>query len=155
MKTVLFICTGNMFRSLAAEYALKASLGPEAGYLIGSAGIEAKPQLIHPMVRLRLLEKGIEVANHAQRRLTYDLLQSADVAVAMGLNHRDFVRKHFDKEVLLFNEVCHRKEESVLDLHEAIPDWEHNQEAARRYVQSVIDHICDSIPAFLTRLPFL
>lgn len=153
MRSILFICTGNIFRSMVAEYALKARLGPDTGYVIGSAGIEATPQLVHSVVHTRLLNKGIDVSNHVQRKLTGDLLQSADLAVAMGLNHQDFVRRHFDRDVPLFNEFCHRKIEPVLDLHEAIPDWQDNHEAAQRYVFSVIDHIWDSMPAFLSRLP--
>ena len=48
MTSILFVCSGNIFRSLVAEYALKAHLGSRARYLIGSAGIEASPQEIHP-----------------------------------------------------------------------------------------------------------
>lgn len=153
MTSILFICTGNIFRSMVAEYALKARLGPDKGYEIGSAGIEAIPQLVHTVVHRHLLRKGIDVSKHVQRKLTGDLLQSADLAMAMGLNHQAFVRQHFNREVPLFNEFCHQKAEPVLDLHEAIPDWEHDHEVARRYVLSVIDHILDSMPAFLSRLP--
>lgn len=155
MASILFICTGNIFRSMVAEYALKARLGSDSGYVIGSAGIEAKPQLVHPVIRARLLEKGIDVSRHVQRKLTRELLEEADLAVAMGLDHQGFVRRHFNRDVPLFNEVCHHKVEPVLDLHEAIPDWQNDHEAARRYALSVIDHIWHSIPALLVRLPFL
>lgn len=62
MKSILFVCTGNIFRSLIAEYALKQFLGVSGMYAVGSAGIEAKPQSIHPLVRARLLERGVDPA---------------------------------------------------------------------------------------------
>lgn len=155
MKSILFICTGNVFRSLVAEYALKARLGPESRCLVGSAGIEALPQPVHPLIRDRLREKGVDPAAHVQRKLTRELLEGVDLAVAMGLDHRDFIRRHFDRDVLLFNQVCYEKEDPVLDIHEAIADWRNNLEAARDYTLSVIDYIWDAMPAFLARVPHL
>ncbi len=57
MTSILFVCSGNIFRSLVAEYALKAQLGSRVGYLIGSAGIEALPQEIHPVVLARTIHE--------------------------------------------------------------------------------------------------
>jgi len=153
VKSILFICTGNIFRSMVAEYALKALLGPEPGYAIGSAGIEAVPQRMHALIRDRLLEKGVDPSGHVQRKLTQDLLDRTHVPVAMGLDHREYIRRQFNRDVLLFNEICFQKPEPILDVHEAIPDWQANLHAARAYALSVIDHIWDAMPTFLARLP--
>lgn len=153
MKSILFICTGNVFRSLAAEYALKAWLGPDSGYVVSSAGIEALHQPVHPLVRDCLLKKGADPSPHVPRKLTQDLLHGADIPVAMGLDHQEFIRRHFHREVLLFNQICYQKEEPVLDLHEAMPDWPANQEATRDYVVSIIAYIWDAMPAFVARIP--
>jgi protein-tyrosine phosphatase len=155
MKTVLFICTGNVFRSMVAEYALKTHLGPEAGLVVGSAGTEAVPAELHPLIRDYLVAKGADPSKHAQRKLTAELLECADLPVAMGLNHREFIRRHFSREVRLFNEICYAKMEPVLDVQEAIPDWEQNQEAAYRYALSVIDYIWAATPALIAKLPHL
>ena len=152
MKSILFVCTGNVFRSLVAECALKARLGPESGYLVASAGIEAVPQPVHPVIRHRLLEKGADPAAHVPRRLTQELLDRTDLPIAMSLDHRDFIRRHFRREVLLFNQVCFQREEPVLDVHEAIPAWNLNLETSSTYVRSVVDYIWDAMPAFITRL---
>lgn len=155
MKSVLFICTGNVFRSVTAEYALKARLGPEWTLPVGSAGIEAVPQLMHPMILEYLRTKGADPSRHVQRKLTRELLDGVDLAVAMGLDHREFVRRHFGRDILLFNEVCFQREEPVLDVHEAVPDWTSNMEAAHAHARAVVDHIWDAMPALLARLPHL
>ncbi len=155
MKSILFICTGNIFRSLVAECALKARLGPQSGYLVGSAGTEAIPQPVHPVIRDRLLEKGADPATHVPRRLTQELLDRADLAIAMSLDHREFIRRHFGREVLLFNQVCFGREEAVLDVHEAIPAWNLNPETARAYVHSMVDYIWYAMPTFIRKLSHL
>ena len=155
MKSILFICTGNVFSSVAAEYALKTRLGSGSALIIGSAGIEARPQPLHPMILEYLRAKGADPSRHVQRKLTRELLESVDLAVAMGFDHRDFIRERFGRDVLLFNQVCYQREEPVLDVYEAMPDWASNMDAARAYVQSVVDHIWDAAPALLARLPYL
>jgi len=154
VKSILFICTGNVFRSVTAEYALKARLGPDMQLIVGSAGIAVKPQSLHPMIIEYLRAKGADPSAHVQRKLTRELLESVDLAVAMGFDHRDFIREQFGRDVPLFNQVCFEKEEPVLDVHEAIPDWQSNMDQARAYVQSVVDHIWNSTPALLTRLHY-
>lgn len=153
MKSVLFVCTGNVFRSVTAEYALKFRLGPDAQLIVGSAGIEAKPQPLHPMIVEYLRAKGADPSAHVQRKLTRELLDNVDLAVAMGFDHRDFIRAQFSRDVPLFNQVCFGREEPVQDVHEVLPNWESDMAAARAYVQSVVDHIWDSAPALLARLP--
>ncbi len=152
MKSILFVCTGNIFRSVVAEYAVKARVEPALRSMIGSAGIEAQPQPIHPLIRGRLWEKGIDLSPHRQRRVTRELLDRAHLVVAMGLDHRDVLRRSFGREALLFNQVCYGKEEPVLDLHEAIPDWQQHLDAAGAYVLWVVDYIWDAMPAFLSRV---
>ncbi|MDE3020194.1 MAG: hypothetical protein KGI53_14365, partial [Nitrospirota bacterium] len=58
----------------------------------------------------------------------------------------------FGREVPLFNQICYERDEPVLDVEEAIPDWEQNQEAAKAYTLWVIDYIWEAMPAFLARV---
>lgn len=152
LPSILFVCSGNVFRSVAAEYALKAHLPPEHHGLVGSAGIEALPQAIHPLIRSRLREKGADPSAHVQRKLTAELLSRADLVVAMGLNHREFIRQTFAREVRLFNQICYGREEAVLDVGEALPNWQDDLLAARDHILLVIDHIWLAMPAFLARV---
>jgi protein-tyrosine phosphatase len=153
MTSILFICSGNIFRSMVAEYALKSLLGPSSPYIVGSAGTEALPQQIHPLIRQHLMARGSDPSNHLQRKLTQELLDGVTLPVAMGLNHRDGIRQRFNRDVRLFNEICFQKCDPILDLHEAIPDWQVNLEASRDYVLSVIDYIWSTMPIFLASLP--
>ena len=42
-QSVLFVCTGNIFRSVTAEYALKIRLGGDTSCVVGSAGSTSSP----------------------------------------------------------------------------------------------------------------
>lgn len=152
-QSILFVCTGNIFRSLVAEYAMRARLGSESQYFVGSAGIEAKPQTIHPVISARLIQKGADPSAHVQRKLTEEVIERVDLIIAMGLDHREFIQRRFGRTVPLFNEVSSGRETPILDLHEALPDWERDLEHARDYVESVIDHIWDAAPSLVARLP--
>jgi protein-tyrosine phosphatase len=152
VQSVLFVCTGNIFRSVTAEYALKARLVAATSCSVSSAGIDAKPQSVHDWVQARLREKGADPTTHVQRQLTKELVEAADLVIAMGRDHQVFVLEHFGRDVPLFNKVCLGHDHPILDLHEAIPDWETDPERPRAYVWSVIDVIWATAPALLSRL---
>ena len=151
-QSVLFVCTGNIFRSVTAEYALKARFGEGTSCSVSSAGIDAKPQSAHDWVQTRLREKGADLTAHVQRQLTKELIESSDLVIAMGRDHQVFVREQFGRDVPLFNQVCLGHDQPILDLHEVIPDWETDPERARAYVWSVIDVIWATAPALLPLL---
>ncbi len=150
---VLFVCTGNVFRSLAAEQALKARLRSQESYMISSAGIDAKPQEVHAWVRTRLHEKGGDVSHHVPRQLTQEMVNSTEFIVAMGRNHQTFIRERFGREVPLFNEICFGRNEPILDIHEVMPEWQSDLVQAQAYISSVIDIIWESVPSLFPHLP--
>jgi len=153
--SILFVCTGNIFRSVVAEYATKLQLKPGNRYLVGSAGIEAKPQSVHPWILRCLHEKGADVSTHVQRRLTQELLEQTDLIVAMSHDHQTFIHREFGIDAPLFKQICYGRDEPILDLHEAHPNWEQDLNQARMYVSSVIDMIWKDIPSFLSKLPHI
>ncbi len=67
---VLFVCTGNIFRSLTAEYALRDVLGARRDIIVASAGTEDYPYEVRPLVRDYLLTRGFDVSGHRRRTLT-------------------------------------------------------------------------------------
>lgn len=133
---------------MTAEYALKATLGAESPYAVSSAGTEAAPQEMLPYVRARLHQRGLDPSGHRQRKLTAEMLRQADLVVAMGLDHRAYIKTHFNREALLFNQICFGREEPVLDVGEAVPGWPNNSQAQIAYAISVVDYICEAMPYF-------
>ena len=49
---ILFVCKGNIFRSMTAEYMMKKYLTQHkiTDFVVGSAGIEARPHTMDPML---------------------------------------------------------------------------------------------------------
>ncbi|MBE83862.1 MAG: hypothetical protein CME21_14970 [Gemmatimonadetes bacterium] len=152
MPRVLFICTGNIFRSMIAEYALKAQVLHEVGLAVASAGIQAKPMEMYGVARDRLIELGVDPTGHVQRRLTGEILEGAGLPVAMSVDHQAFVHETFDREVPLFNRVCYGRDEPLLDLGEKLPDWQANTTEAETYVRQMVDRIWEAIPHFKANL---
>lgn len=149
MQSILFVCTGNIFRSMTAEYALKAALGLHPAYRVSSAGTEAKLQTMSPHVRQRLALHGLNPAAHRQRRLTAEMLAEVDVVVAMGLDHRHYLQEQFGREAWLFNQICYGTEAPVRDVWEAVTNGQHNPTAEQAYIYGVVDYICEAMPHFI------
>ncbi len=152
MKSILFVCTGNIFRSMTAEYALNAALGANPPYRVGSAGTEAIPQAMVPFVLERLRQHGLDPSAHRQRRLTAQILAQTDLAVAMGLDHQTFLREQFGCEAPLFNQICFGQAKPILDAWEAVPNYQHDYAALAAYGMSVVDYICEAVPHFLANV---
>src|SRR5262245_22794356 len=89
VSRALFVCTGNIFRSLTAEYAVRRALGPQSPILVSSAGTEDYPYVVRSIVRDYLLRCGLDVRNHQRRTLTEALLREATVVIAMNHDHRE------------------------------------------------------------------
>ena len=153
MKNILFVCTGNIFRSMIAEHALKRELGEHSPYCVASVGTRAEPQAMVPLVLDCLQQRGLDPTGHQQRRITPELYVEADLLVVMGRDNQQYIAAHFGEHPPLFNEICHQRCEAVLDTNEAVPDFAQNPTARDLHIRFVVDHICDSIPAFMENVP--
>ncbi len=85
MARILFVCSGNIFRSMSAEYICKYFLLHKGivAYDISSAGITAHPQFALPTTVQTLYSFGIDSNPHRQRKLTKKILSTQDLVVAM------------------------------------------------------------------------
>jgi arsenate reductase (thioredoxin) len=81
MKTVLFICVHNSGRSQMAEAFFNKLAGGKATAI--SAGTEPSVQ-VNPTVINVMKEIGIDLSPNKPKKLTLELLQSADKAITMG-----------------------------------------------------------------------
>lgn len=149
---VLFICSGNIFRSMTAEYAFKAVLDLEDRGCVSSAGLRAAPHEIVPFVSSHLNEMGFDISRHKPRTVDRAMLRSCDLAIAMGFEHRDRIREIFGLDLPLFSEVAYGTQEPLLDVHEVVDDWRNNETEAAAYGRFVMDYIIDGMSGFQDRV---
>ena len=153
MHRVLFVCTGNIFRSLTAEYALREVLGEASKIQVASAGTEDFPHVVAPFVADYLRSRGLDVSRHQRRTLTRKIIDEHDSVIAMSTEHRVILAEHFNcADVLLFTEACGLEAQPLPDVHEAVEDHESNPAAVEAHVRSIIDRIIDLTPRLAARL---
>jgi protein-tyrosine phosphatase len=151
---VLFVCTGNIFRSMSAEYCFKEYIAKNniLGLEVASAGTGAIIQPMLPEVRNTLLSFGINPRKHKQRKINAKYFDKYDLVVAMHKNHQKFIKEHFGKEVPLFDEICYNKKVSVLDNNQLMPDWQDHVDEVNKYVEYTVQFIHRSIPLFVENM---
>lgn len=149
---VLFVCTGNIFRSATAELALRAHIARDRHHRIASAGTDARGRIMSPYVRACLEAYGLDPRSHRARQITHEMVAAADIAIAMGIDHQHYIDERFGVHAPLFNELCYRRAEPLLDLHEALPQYERNPHDAMAYVRGTIRYIWNAVPQLLAEL---
>jgi protein-tyrosine phosphatase len=89
-RKIVFLCYGNICRSpLAAKLAEQRLIGIS----IESAGFHDHVGRNSPEKMLRIgLSFGVDLSDHRSERVTRDLLQNADLIVAMDLENLESVR---------------------------------------------------------------
>src|SRR4051812_28101392 len=91
MKTILFVCTGNICRSPMAE-GLFRHMTKGRGYRVLSAGvgaIDGQPPSVHAVRALK--ELNIDISRQRSRMLTGDVVQQADYIFGMTHGHVDAI----------------------------------------------------------------
>jgi glycine hydroxymethyltransferase len=92
MKTILFLCTGNICRSPMAEALFRHAVRGRGDFRVLSAGIGAidgQPPSHYSVLAMRDL--GIEISGQRSRQLTAELVRSADYIFGMTHGHVDTV----------------------------------------------------------------
>jgi len=122
MKTILFLCTGNVCRSPMAEGLFRHAVKGRGEFRIVSAGIGAvdgEPPTNHSVQAMR--EIGIDISGQRSRALTTDLVRSADLILGMTHSHTDTVALLYpaatEKTFLLreFDETLEPYEKDISD----------------------------------------
>ena len=92
MKTILFVCTGNICRSPMAEALFRRAVKDRGDYRVRSAGVGAlngQPPSLHAVRALQDL--GLDMSGQRSRQLTRELVQEADYVFGMTHGHVDAV----------------------------------------------------------------
>jgi glycine hydroxymethyltransferase len=122
MKTVLFVCTGNVCRSPMAEGIFRHAVQGRGEYRVLSAGLGAldgQPPSAHAIQAVK--ELGIDIASQRSRMLSADLVNQADYIFGMTHSHVDTVMMLFpsaaEKTFLLreFDETLEHFEKDISD----------------------------------------
>src|SRR5215472_168055 len=122
MKTILFICTGNVCRSPMAEGIFRHAIQGRGNYRVISAGLGAmdgQPPSAHAVEAVK--ELGIDISGQRSRMLTPELVQQADYLFGMTHSHIDTVTLLYpqaaEKTFLLreFDETLDQFEKDISD----------------------------------------
>ena len=92
MKTILFVCTGNVCRSPMAEGIFRHAIQGRGNYRVLSAGLGAmdgQPPSAHAVEAVK--ELGIDISYQRSRMLTPELVAQADYIFGMTHSHVDTV----------------------------------------------------------------
>lgn len=147
-KSILFVCTGNVFRSVSAEQCFKKYLSDNgiAGWDVSSAGTLAPPESVHPKVLDTLREFGIANFEHRQKKLTREMIASYDAIVCMAENHIEFVKSELGyAHAVLFNDLALGEQTSIWDVEDDVPDYATNRQAVEKKLERTVIDIHDKI----------
>ena len=141
MVSILFVCTGNQFRSPIAAEVFRAQLvrdGRSAGWTVGSAGTWTSDGL-------RPLREAVELANsvgvnldgHSTRSLDKQLLEDADVILVMESGHKESIQVEFPSA----RNKVHLLSEVVEGVSYDIPDPASSPREARQIIRELTEMI--------------
>lgn len=158
MIKILFVCTGNVFRSMSAEKCLKHYLTKNKikNFEVDSAGINPHQQEPQKATLNRLSFYGINF-NHKYKKITQKLINDNDIVIAMNTNHQEYIKEKFGLEVSLFNDLAYNKKEGILDVEEYDPNLndlnnKSKEKEILQYIYFVVDYIYNSIPILINNI---
>src|SRR5438094_9413106 len=92
MKTILFVCTGNVCRSPMAEGLFRHAVKGRGDFCVLSAGvgaIEGQPPSAYAVQALG--ELGIDISQQSSRMLTAEMVKQDDYIYGMTNGHDDAI----------------------------------------------------------------
>jgi RpiB/LacA/LacB family sugar-phosphate isomerase len=122
MKTILFVCTGNVCRSPMAEAIFRQAVQGRGEYRVLSAGLgaaEGAPPSAYAVQAVK--ELGLDISGLRSQMLTADLVDQADYIFGMTHSHIDTVKVLYpqaeEKTFLLreFDETLNSFEKDISD----------------------------------------
>src|ERR1017187_9827089 len=124
MKTILFICTGNVCRSPMAEALFRRAAAGRGEFRVFSAGlgaVDGQPPTAHSVEAMR--ELGMDISGQRSRMLTTDLVRQADYIFGMTHSHVDTIALLYPpaaEKIFLLREFDDTLEEFEKDISDPI-----------------------------------
>ncbi len=122
MKTILFVCTENIFRSASAELLFKKLLKDkkDTSFTAISAGTKGTDTWgMYPETKKRILFYGANLDGYFQKKLTQEITDDSNVIICMTQRHQKFIQKNFKTASFLFNELAYGVKTDLEDDNEA------------------------------------
>ena len=101
MKTIIFVCHGNICRSVAAEYIFK-NMNNEYIVLSRATSNEEIGNDIYPPMKRELTRQGIPFDRHYAKRIDYDDYQKADIIFYMDSENLYTLNRMFPNSNKIF-----------------------------------------------------
>lgn len=138
MRTILFVCTGNQYRSPIAAEAFRKQLvqdGRDAEWIVNSAGTWTSSGQPPPREAIDLARsQGVIIDGHVTRLLTPNMLEESDLVLVMEEGHKESIRVEFPfarDKVYLLSQV-------VDGMAYDIPDPARTCEEAREIIRDLV-----------------
>ena len=152
-ESILFVCTGNIFRSMTAEFALRAHLADRSRFEISSAGThDFSTAQVREDVASYLQSKGLDVTHHQRRTLSGEHISAATQIIAMNGDHQKFLLERFSVEAPLFSEACGYGPAQLPDVDDLFAPADRYGSEAQKHIYLTIDTIINQIPNLAERL---
>lgn len=149
MKTILFVCTGNVCRSPMAEGLFRHLVRGRGDYTVLSAGVGAvngQPPSLHAIQALKDL--GMDISRQRSRTLTADLVARADYIFGMTHGHVNTIALLYpqaaEKTFLLreFDDTLEVYEKDISDpIGEGLEVYRNCRDQIEQGIQSILAFI--------------
>lgn len=147
--SVLFVCTGNIFRSMIAEHAFRKLAGNR--HVVASAGTQVDfSRALHPFVVEEARKLGLDVRAHKPQPLSASLISRFDVVICMAFDHQKFIFKNFGRHALLFNKAAFQQSRPALD-ETALPA-NTSLKSKEKFVRGAVHDVHDAMPSLMKNL---
>lgn len=149
MPSILFVCTGNEYRSPIAAACfckLLKTQSTEERWRIGSAGTWTIPNRPVPLEAVQnAILLGLDIEGHRTQVITHSLLEAYDLVLSMERGHKEALRVEFPAvrtHVYLLSEMAG-------DMPFDIPDPQFFPGQGYRILQDMCDLIHEGFPKII------
>lgn len=101
MKTILFVCIGNLCRSPMAEYLFNHH-NENKNWIAKSAGIQEEGYSLDDTTQI-MKEKNIDLTNHKSKKINKKILEEAEIIYALAPEVIQYLPKEKTKQEFIID----------------------------------------------------